>query len=602
MANSVAYLGVKKRRYTQNTAMHLVTLFAFAILLIPSFQLSSEPRRRRRRQAPKVQVEIPKRHFKIFEDAKGFQEPLDALLNALPMQKAEVSVYAYNETQGKALFEFSSDASLCPASNAKLWTTLASMELLGLDFRWRTNFYTRGTLRDGVLSGPLVIKGSGDPTIVNEVLERMAEEIASNLRANGISSIPHGLTLDLSVFDNIAEAKGWELENQKDRAYAAGVSALSLNYNAIGVHIQPDRDAKVSRTTLVPSVGYGIVDGEAASGRRARRLKVNTELTGANTTIHVSGRAGYLYGGKRIYRRAFTPANYFAKALRRSLRANGIQVGAQVRTTKVQDKDSLLYTYQSPALHHALTTLNHYSNNLVAETLVKTIAAHVHPGKPAGFNDGLEAIRNFLRTKVGILNPKLKVMNGSGLNRVNTISSRDLVKLIRYGISRPEYRSIFLSALSVGGERGTIRSRYRGKPASGSVRAKTGTLTGVSALSGVVENSGGDEIVFAVLTQGYRKPIGPKDMWAFQDSIVSLIYDVDAVNASKMQSTPSGDVDTTTASVRDDAALKSTLEGDAEKTNPAVVESKPLAASKNAEKSHANLESNKPVDELSDSK
>jgi D-alanyl-D-alanine carboxypeptidase/D-alanyl-D-alanine-endopeptidase (penicillin-binding protein 4) len=144
---------------------------------------------------------------------------------------------------------------------------------------------------------------------------------------------------------------------------------------------------------------------------------------------------------------------------------------------------------------------NKPSNNFIAEAIYKTLGGELY-GAPGTLAKGTRAVMDFL-TNEGIKPGAYKIVNGSGLTHENRITPQDLSSLLRkiyYDISMaPE----FMSSLAVAGIDGTIRNRFMGTDAVGLVRAKTGTLTGVSALSGYVGDKD-DVLIFSIFVEGFR--------------------------------------------------------------------------------------------------
>ncbi|MFZ9887932.1 MAG: D-alanyl-D-alanine carboxypeptidase/D-alanyl-D-alanine endopeptidase, partial [Myxococcota bacterium] len=165
--------------------------------------------------------------------------------------------------------------------------------------------------------------------------------------------------------------------------------------------------------------------------------------------------------------------------------------------------------------------LNHYSNNFIAETLIKTIATTAvdENGEPrqGSFAEGIALARQFLEERVGFVPDSYVFGNGSGLNDVNRVSARQLIQLLAYMRRDFQTGNEFVNSLAVAGTQGTIGFRMKDTVAERRLRAKTGTLRGVSALSGYVEGARGETIAFSILVQGYRSSVSP--IWDVQNDI-----------------------------------------------------------------------------------
>ncbi len=464
-----------------------------------------------------IAAAVPDRQVEVSPELPVLaQEALLAILQDEALQGAEMSFMVYDVETDQVLASADPDRLINPASNAKLVTTAAALSILGPEYRWRTEYYVTGPVQNGVLDGDLVVKGYGDPTVVNERLARVANEIY----LAGIRKIKGRVLVDDSFFDRDMEAKGWELEEAPDRAYAAPVSALSLNFNAIGINIVPGKKGTLATVELDPPVSTARVEGQVTTGRWVRYLRVGTaeDKPRGTTLVEVSGEVGYRDRARRIYRRVYDPPRYFGAALVSFLQRRGVWVRDRVVPKKLPPGARLVYVDQSPRLTKVISDLNHYSNNFIAETVVKTLGAETTK-KPGTFADGLARVRRFLQQNVGFPAEGYVYGNGSGLNDVNRVTARQIVQLLDHMHESFELGTEFKSSLAVAGTQGTIRHRMKDGPAERRLRAKTGTLRGVSALSGYVVDPRNRVLAFSILVQGYASDVRVSQIWEIQNHI-----------------------------------------------------------------------------------
>lgn len=445
------------------------------------------------------------------KDAR-LQEALHNVLHAEALAGTTVGFLVKDLSTGHILAEVAPDTLINPASNMKLFTTAAALHYLKPEYRYRTRYYADGVIKEGVLHGNLVIKGSGDPTVVTERLER----VASDLALTGLTRITGAVIVDDFVFDHVREAKGWEQEEAPERAYAAPVGGLSLNFNAVGVHVKPGEKDEPATLTVSPPNEYTTLEGEVESVRWPRRLHLMTRADDKHTLFEVSGSIYYRAQPHLFYRRIYDPGRYFASALIGMLQRRGIRVRHRIIRGHTPARTKLLVVDKSPPLTEIVDDLNKYSNNFIAETLVKTIGAKVS-GKQGTFDAGLAAIRSYLKIEVGLDDKSVQMNNGSGLNHVNKVSARALITLLEHMHRSVEAGPEFIGSLGVAGTMGTIRSRMRGSKAERRLRAKTGTLRGVSALSGYVAGPDDRPLAFSILVQGFKPPTRP--IWNVQNAI-----------------------------------------------------------------------------------
>ena len=196
-------------------------------------------------------------------------------LNAESLDGVDVGFIAMDLKTGTVLAESGADVLINPASNAKMITSSAALATLKPEYRFKTEFYANGPIKDGTLFGNLVVKGYGDPSMVSERLVKVANE----LFLMGIEKITGSVIVDDSWFDDVEEARGWELEDAPDRAYAAPVSATSVNHNAVSIYIRPASTAGAPAIVVVdPPTERVVVKGRGRHrSRRQRRAPLRPE-------------------------------------------------------------------------------------------------------------------------------------------------------------------------------------------------------------------------------------------------------------------------------------------------------------------------------------
>ena len=463
-------------------------------------------------------------------------EAITTALNDEALNGVDVSFIAMDMRTGRVLAESGADSLINPASNAKMLTSAAALATMKPEFRFKTEYYVNGSLRDGVLYGNLVVKGYGDPSIVSERLMKISNE----LYLFGVERITGGIIVDDSYFDDKEEARGWELEEAPDRAYAAPVSALSVNYNAVAVYIRPASKAGQPATVVVdPPSERVALQGEIMTDIVGRGVRLVSQKNDEGlpswkphegTLLTVEGSIGVRNGPARIYRRVYDPTRHFGSVLTHFLQARGVKMRHNVIKGTVPDGARLILVDKSQPLKEIVDDLNHYSNNIIAETLIKAMGAEII-GVPGTFDNGLAVARTFLEQRVGIAPGTYIFENGSGLNDVNRFTARQLAQLVRTVSADYEIATEWFNSLAVAGTQGTIHFRMKDTPAKRHLRAKTGTLRGVSALSGTVARPNGDVVIFSILAQGYRS--GASKIWKVQNAIGAALasdgaYDKDA--------------------------------------------------------------------------
>jgi len=441
---------------------------------------------------------------------------------------------------GSVIYEQDANKFVRPASNMKLYTVATAFDRLTPEFHFVTSVYAKQKPDDGKVKGDLIIYGRGDPSIAARFNDgdyfKGINELADRIVAAGVKRVKGDLVGDESYFNGAPLGSGWEWEDLT-WSYGAPVSALNINDNALDLNVKPsDRvGAPVSVTTGPPAASFVTILNRATTSARGSRsnLQIYRGL-GANT-IELSGTlplgdAGWV-GGVAIQ----DPALAFVTMLRDALMKRGVKIEGRVRTVTSRSGETLLprtaagfgtgsmaqfpveiTTLQSPpfsviAAHTLKPSQNQYTE-LILRTLGRNpqVLNNVGQTKPLSAESlsarddedaGLEVVRTFLR-QAGIGENEVELNDGSGLSRNDLISANTTVQLLTF-MSKHKYFEQFRDALPIAGVDGTLRTRMRGTPAEGNLRAKTGSLSSVASLSGYVTTAGGEHLVFSMMLNNY---------------------------------------------------------------------------------------------------
>jgi len=417
---------------------------------------------------------------------------LRAVVDDSPLASARTGIFVAKVENGEPVYARDPDVLLNPASNVKLVTTAAALARLGPEFRFSTEFFADQPTAGGEVP-ILYVRGGGDPSLVTERLWA----IAGDLYHLGLRRVGE-MVLDDGYFDGDGAGPGYDQEDG-DRAYLAPASALSLNFNAVEVHLRPgDRAGQPARVELEPPSDFFSVENRtvtAPSTGRARAV-VSTAPRGEKERVIVEGPIPLGARPRVVFRRVDDPVLYLGHTLSALLELRGVRTG-RVHSGRVPDGARLLTVSQSEPLSEIVRRLNKTSNNFTAEQLLKTLGAEVK-GRPGSWAKGIQAVEEVL-SEMGVPRGSYVMRNGSGLNDTNRFSARQLVTVLRTMWARFSLQPEYLVSLPVAGRDGTIRWRMEGTPAAGRLRAKTGTLDGVAALSGYVQDAAGKVLAFAVL-------------------------------------------------------------------------------------------------------
>jgi D-alanyl-D-alanine carboxypeptidase/D-alanyl-D-alanine-endopeptidase (penicillin-binding protein 4) len=432
---------------------------------------------------------------------KWLKEQIDAALADPGLAGAKIGIAVADVDSGKTLYARNDAGLFNPASNVKLFTTAAALAVLGPEYRWKTVAYAESPIASGELKGRLYLKGHGDPTLVVEDLWR----ITADLYSGGLRKIDGDLAVDDSFFDDVRVGPGFDQKNE-DLPFRAPNGALSLNYNAVAVHVFPGAEETAPARVIVdPQTPYFTVVNDARTVTGGRTfLTVEAKETADHTEIQVRGHIRLGDPGQTLLRRVAHPDLYAAYAFRELLGRRGIKLaGGVVRATVPATARPLTAHYSQP-LGVVVRDVNKRSNNFMAEQILKTLGAETG-GRPGTWQKGLEAVAGFL-DRLGIPRDKYKMTNGSGLYASNLFSPTQLVTLLRLAYKDFRFAADFIGSLALAGADGTIGHRMEGGLAERYVRAKTGTLAGVSCLAGYAGAPGHAPLAFAILMNDVADP------------------------------------------------------------------------------------------------
>jgi len=430
---------------------------------------------------------------------------------APPFARARWAVEVRSLATGDLLFALDADRLAMPASNMKIVTLAATAERLGWDYRFETTLVSAAPVGGGVLDGDLVIVGGGDPTI-NERDGRAAQvfdQWAADLEAAGIDTVAGRLVADDRALGHEALGAGWSWDDLA-YGYAAPVSALQFGEDLVTLTLTPGPapGAPVA-IAVAPQTAGLVVENRVTTGEAGTRVALDLGRLPGQRRLEVTGTVPA--GGGTVSRTASVddPAEAFARAARAALAARGIEVrGGVAIAGRTEDGEvrregeRVLARSLSPPLADVATVLMKESQNLYAETLLRALGRGDGPGS-------VEAGRRVVREVLdgwGLEPDALVQYDGSGLSRYNYVTADLIVGILRHLYDDPRHREKFLATLPVGGEDGTIEGRFKDTRAEGNVRAKTGTLARVRALSGYVTTRDGEDLVFSIIANNFTVP------------------------------------------------------------------------------------------------
>ena len=398
---------------------------------------------------------------------------------------------------GKPLFAHAPTRPMNPASVMKLVTTFAALELLGRDYRWRTEAYLGGPLDGGVLRGDLIIKGYGDPKITIE----QWQSFMAALRAKGLDRVAGDLALDRTWFKP-AKHDPAEFDREPLKPYNVGPDALLVSFNSVRFVFAPntagdavDVHAEPPLAEIALGAPPRIGSGDCGEWRGA--LGARFVNRGATASAAFAGSFDASCGERDWYVALLDHPHFVYGMFATYFRDAGGLFNGGLRDVHAPSGVVPFATLESPPLYDIVRDVNKLSNNVMARQIFLTLATTRHP-PPATPALAADVLQKFLRERK-IVMPGLVMENGSGLSRTERVTAGGLAQLLA-AADRSSAREEFASSLAVAATDGTVQRRFQNGTVAGQALLKTGTLEGVKALAGyVIDAQGRRWIVVAII-------------------------------------------------------------------------------------------------------
>lgn len=413
--------------------------------------------------------------------------------------RAGIKVISSNSKE--VLYERDSRLLMRPASNMKLLTSSTALHVLGKDYRFRTSVYADTAAIDGVLDGNLYIKGFGNPGLVTTDLDTLVAQV----RSLGVKRVTGEVIADVTFFDDLFWGDAWSWDDEPD-AYAAFITPLSINGNCVIVSVSPGRARGDSvQVRVEPRTSYVSIvnNGRTVTDTVLHRLSVTRLYRERSNVILIEGEM--LPSAASVERQLsiWKPELYTATLFTEALQRNGISVvkGPAVGQVPLHGREIAVHFQR---IDSTIVNMNKVSDNLTAEILLKTLDA-VSNNVSGSSEGGIFVVNKFLST-MGIDTMKYRITDGSGLSYHNLITAEMIVQLLEGMQHQTDVFPLFYESLPIAGVDGTIRNRMKKTPAEGNLRAKTGTISGVSSLSGYVQTLDGERLIFSMSMQNFIYP------------------------------------------------------------------------------------------------
>jgi D-alanyl-D-alanine carboxypeptidase/D-alanyl-D-alanine-endopeptidase (penicillin-binding protein 4) len=437
---------------------------------------------------------------------RALARDLDAILSQPALEHSYWGVLVKSLKTGDTLYALNPRKLMMPASNMKIVTLAAAAERLGWDYTYETQLFAAGEIESGILRGDLIVVGSGDPSLMEKDAVGLFADWAERLTASGVRTIAGRIIGDDDAFEDNGLGFGWSWDDLPDD-YAAAVSALQFNENAVRVTISPGPMAGDSAGVSVTPPGSGLaVVSSVITSATGTASSISTHRLPGSMRLELGGSIPLANAPATLTVSVENPTLFFVSALRGALIAHGIDVrGPAVDIDDLHDAPprprAPLVAHRSAPLSTLATRLMKASQNLYAETFLKTLATTSPRTAERGRTEAATILQAW-----GVGPEGLIQRDGSGLSRYDYVTADALVTILTHVDRDDRLRAPFESALPIAGRDGTLANRLKGTAAEGNARAKTGSMSNVRGLSGYVSSADGEPLVFSILANNFETP------------------------------------------------------------------------------------------------
>lgn len=446
---------------------------------------------------------------------KSMTERVQKIIPSSKFPKLQAGIVLMSTKTGKILYERGASTKLIPASVSKIFTSYAALKKLKPSFTFKTKIFQTGIIAGGRLSGDLYIKGEGDPSLVSERMWMMVNDFARK----GIKRVMGKIIVDSSYFDSETNPES-RPKYLKDQAYNAPVGAFSFNFNTTTIFVNPAETAgQPPKVYTDPENSYIDIVNQAKTGtaKSSNSIVVSrTDYVKGDIGDTILLRGSIPLGGRemRFYRNIVNPALYAGHMLKTFLEQRNILVEGAIEEGQVPPSAEEVIEFDSLPLWQIVWGLNKFSNNFVADQIMKKIGAQMW-GAPGTLQKGLATVQDALED-LGINKDSYNIADGSGLTRETRVTAKQIGTVLVAARKDFSIAPEFMASLGISGEDGTLRSRLPTSSEDELIRAKTGSLDGVSSLAGYVSAKDGEVLAFAVVLNDPTLKYGRMSGWVDQ--------------------------------------------------------------------------------------
>lgn len=429
------------------------------------------------------------------------------------LKTSEVGITVFDLTEGRSLYQYQDQKLYRPASVQKLITSITGLARLSNRYTFDTHLCYTGIIEKNQLKGDLYIVGGFDPEFDTEGMDYLI----SGLENRGITYITGKIYGDISMIDSIYWGSGWSWDDNP-ASFQPYLSPLMYHKGSIKITACPTQKGTPAQLSITPVSTYYSIDNQSRSFTPdAGKYSVTRNWLENGNQVQINGNISTACT-KQI--NVFSSKDFFMHAFLEKLSDRGIEVTDKpYQFKRVPTDSSTLLAVYSHSLPEVIKEALKKSDNLSAEAIFYHLGAKYSGQKYISAEKGSKAIYSFME-QLAYHPQNYKIADGSGVSLYNYVSPQLILAYLKYAWKHPNiYRCIYES-LPIAGQDGTLEYRMKKGKAFKKVRAKTGTVTGISSLAGYAYPSNGHTLAFVIINQNI---LCPKEAKNFQDKVCEIL-------------------------------------------------------------------------------
>ncbi len=409
-----------------------------------------------------------------------------------------ISISVYDLTENKPVFEKDPWKLLRPASNMKILTTAAGLLFLGEEYKFATGLWYTGSILNNILYGDLYVEGGCDPDFTTSDLDSLVIQIVNS----GITGISGKIYFDTSMKDSLFWGNGWMWDDDPSTD-APYLSSLNINDNAVKIFLKPGLQNDPASIRTIPNTSFiKVYNNTITKNKIENPLNVTRDWLNRKNDFIASGEISESDPETAVILNVYNPEGYFAALFCEKLKEMNVAFDEITGLAHVPESAVKVASVERP-FDSVLVNLNKISDNLSAEMVLYALSEKYY-GRPASAQNGLKMIDSLVLL-TGNDPDNYVFADGSGVSHYNLISAALINSILEYFYyTRNDLFLKLYNSFPSAGVDGTLRNRMRNTRSENNVHAKTGTLSGVSSLSGYLTSKNGNFLSFSIMIQNYK--------------------------------------------------------------------------------------------------